>query len=173
MKKENKNKFKGFSIIEIIIYLAIFTTLSVLVINSFITILSSFNTTNVNRKLLESGSFIMERMSREIRQAKNIDIASSTLGVSPGVLQLNSTNSAGAVMVIKFVILNQIFNLYKDGSLVGNLTDNDVRITNLIFKRIITTESEAVKIEMTIEYSNGQITKSEKFYNTIVLRGGY
>lgn len=173
MKIQNKNKFKGFSIVEIIIYLAIFTTLSVLVINSFMTILSSFNTTNVNRRLLESGSFIMERMSREIRQAKNIDMANSILGSSPGILQLNSTDPAGAVMIIKFVRLNQLLYLYKDGNSIGNLTDNDTRITNLVFRRIVTTEGEAVKIEMTLEYTSGRITKSENFYNTIVLRGGY
>ena len=171
MKTQNKN---GFSIVEIIAYLAIFTALSILVINSFIVILSSFNTTNMNRKLLESGTVSMERISREIRQAKNIDIANSSLGSNPGILQLNSTDSGGNALVIKFKDENNgQLNLYSDGSLKGNLLGQNVTITSLIFNRISTTQSEVVKIEMTLRYSLGHKTKSENFYDTVVLRGGY
>lgn len=170
MKMKNK---KGYSIIEILVYLAIFTAVSILVINSFIVILSSFNTTNMNRKLLESGSVVMERMSREIRQASTVDIVNSTLGSSPGVLQLNSTDGSDNPMVMKFAVVGQALNIYRDGDSLGNLLDQNVSVTSLIFRRISTTNSEAVKIEMTLFYSKGQISKSVNFYDTIILRGGY
>lgn len=170
MKTQNKN---GFSLIEIMVYLAIFTTLSILVINSFIVILSSFNTTSMNRKLLESGTISMERISREIRYAKNIDIVNSFLGSNPGALQLNSTDSSGNFMTVKFINENSNLNLYKNDNLEGNLLGQNISVTNLIFSRITTTESEAVKIEMTLQYSGGNNIKSENFYDTIVLRGGY
>ncbi len=185
MKIQNKNQsnnltpnFKrnlicGYSIIEILVYLAIFTALSIVVINSFIVILSSFNTTNMNRKLLESGSVVMERMSREIRQANSVDIAGSSFGSSPGVLQLNSTDESNNGIVIKFAVVDQALNLYQDGNLLGNLLGQNVSITSLIFRKISTTNSEAAKIEMTLQYSKGQMIKSVNFYDTIVLRGGY
>ena len=170
MKIQYKN---GYSIVEILVYLAIFTALSVLVINSFIIILSSFNITNMNRKLLESGSMSMDRISREIRQAKNIDITNSSLGSNPGTLQLNSTDSSGNPMTIKFVKENGNLNLYKNGSLGGNLLGNNLLLTYLTFDRIVTPKSEAVKIKMTLQYSGKNTTKSENFYDTIILRGGY
>lgn len=164
----------GFSIIEMIVYLAIFTVLSILVINSFIVILSSFNTTNMNRKILESGSVSMERISREIRQAKNIDIVNSTLDTSPGTLQLNSTDSGGNALVIKFKDENNgQLNLYSGGSLKGNLLGSNITLTSLIFSRIATAQGEAVRIRMTLQYSEGHSVKSENFYDTIVLRGNY
>ncbi len=172
MQNKIKNK-KGFGLIEIIIYIAIFTAISILVINSFIVILSSFNTTNMNRKLLESSSTVMERVSREIRKAKNIDIANSTLGSTPGVLQLNTTDGAGNNATIKFIVASQTLNLYRNNNLIGNLLNQDVSITNLVFRRIQTANGEAVKVEMTLRYSSGHNTKSENFYDTIVLRGGY
>jgi len=172
-KKTMPNLVWGFSLIETIIYLAIFTVMSVLVINSFITILSSFNKTNIDRRMLESGSAVMEKMSREIRQAKNVDIANSTLGSTPGVLQLNSTDDDGNPVIIKFIVENQSFNLYRNGVLVGNLLNKNISITNLIFRRVSTTNSEAVKIEMILQYSDGRDVRTENFYNTIVLRGGY
>lgn len=186
MKTQNKNGFTptpnflkkrnlvwGFSLIEIMVYLAIFTTLSILVINSFIVILSSFNTTNMNRKLLESGTISMERISREIRHAKNIDIMNSFLESNPGALQLNSTDSSGNSMTIKFVNENSNLNLYKNDTLEGNLLGQNISVTNLTFNRITTMQSEAIKIEMTLQYSGGNNIKSENFYDTIVLRGGY
>jgi len=174
MKIKNFDKKKGlmfgYSIVEILVYLAIFTSLSVLVINSFIAILSSFNTTNINRKLVESGSIVMERVSREIRQAESIDTAHSSFDV----LQLNSIDTdTGNPAIIKFATVDEAINLYKDGTLLGNLLEDDISVTNLTFTRIQTTSSEAVRIKMTLEYSRGQNTRTENFYNTIILRGGY
>lgn len=172
MKKQNKNR--GYSIIEILVYLAIFTALSIVVINSFMVILFSFNTTNMNRALLESGTIAMERMSREIRQAESIEIGESSFVISPGVLQLKSTDiENGDPAIVRFETVNQALHLYKDDNDMGNLLDQNISITNLIFRRISSTNSEAVKIEMTLLYDRGQMTKSANFYNTIVLRGGY
>ncbi|NTW21533.1 MAG: hypothetical protein HGA42_19025, partial [Nostocales cyanobacterium W4_Combined_metabat2_030] len=165
-----RNFVWGYSIVEIIVYLAIFTAISILVINSFMIILSSFNKTNTNRKLLESGSVAMERISREIRRAESVDISNSTLITDPGILQLNMP--AGGYMKFKKEI-NGEFYLYNNSNTGNNLLSQNVSMVSLIFRRIATTESEAIKIEMILQYSDGNNTKSEKFYNTIVLRGGY
>lgn len=157
-------KNKGYSLIEILIYLAIFTAMSILVINSFIIILSSFNTTNSNRKILESGLKSMERISREIRKADSIDIANTTS------TNLQLINNAG---VAKISSENNDLNLYLNNNLEGNLLDPNIDITNLVFRRITTAKSEAVKIEMTLLDTKSKNMKSGNFYNTIILRGGY
>ncbi len=167
------NKNKGYSLIEIVVYLAIFSALSVLVINSFIVILGSFNTTRANRDLLQSGSKTMERLSREIRQAESVDLVHSTLGSSPGVLQLNSRDSAGTPMTVRFAIASGNLNLYENGTLVDNLVMENISPTSLIFRRIATTNSEAVKIELTVQDTSSTSTKTENFYNTVILRGTY
>jgi hypothetical protein len=167
---KKRNLVRGYSIIEIIVYLAIFTAISILVINSFLVILSSFNKTNMNRKLLESGSVTMERISRDIRHAASIDIVNSTMGTDPGILQLNM--ASGGYMKFKKETNGELY-LYNNSSTGNNLLGQHVSLTNLVFRRIATTESEAVKIEMTLQYSDGNNIKSENFYNTIVLRGGY
>jgi Tfp pilus assembly protein PilW len=166
----NTNKKSGYSLVEIIVYLAIFTAISILVINSFIIILSSFETTNMNRKLLESGVVSMERISREIRQAQNVDPSSTST-----ILVLNSTDSSEDPMVVKFLNEGGLLNIYKNNNEdpEGNLLGQNISVTSLVFRHITTTESEAVKIEMTLQYSMGNNTKSENFYDTIILRGGY
>lgn len=163
----------GYSIVEIIVYLAIFTAISVLVINLFIVVLGSFATTRTNRDLLESGSTSMERIAREIRQAKNVDVVNSMLNSSPGILQLNSTDSTGTVMLVKFSVSDGTLNLYENGTLVGNLLGQNISATSLIFRRITTTNGEAVKIELTLQDNLSKSLQTANFYNTIILRGGY
>jgi type II secretory pathway component PulJ len=167
---KNRKYIFGFSIIEVIIYLAIFTTVSVLVINSFIVILSAFNVTNMNRRLLESGSVAMERITREIRQSESISAESNL-----STLILNSFDSSGDSMVVKFKYENGNISLYKNNNTEkeGSLIGGNVSVTNLTFKNITTAQSHAVRIEMTLLYSDNKNTKSENFYDTIGLRGGY
>ena len=168
-----KQRNKGYSLIEMIVYLAIFTSVSVLVINSFIIVLGSFSATRTNRDLLESGAVVVERIAREIRQAESVDVANSTLGSSPGALQLNSNNSGGTPVIIEFRIVNGALNLYEDDLLVGNLLGQNISVTSLIFRRISTTNGEGVKIELTLQDSISKNLQTASFYNTIILRGGY
>lgn len=169
-----KNKLqKGYTLIETIVYLSIFALVSVLVINSFITVSYSYSSVRSNNDLLESGSFAMERMSREIRQAKTISVANSTLSSSPGVLELNSTDSSGNAFIVKFSVSNGALNVYENNTLVGNILGSNVSVTNLVFRRITTTKGEAVKIEMTLQDTRSKTTSIEKFYDTVILRGAY
>lgn len=169
----NIQKKNGYSIVEILVYLAIFTTMSIMVINYFIVVLGSFHTTRANRDLLESGATSIERIAREVRQADSVDIVNSTLSSSPGALQLNSTDSSGNPMIIKFSVTNGALNLYEDGSLIGNLLSENISVTTLVFRRIVTANGEAVKIELTLQSTDSDNSQSENFYNTIILRGGY
>ena len=166
-----KRNSKGFSLIEILIYLAIFAVVSIVVINSFITVLSSFKRTRSDRDLLESGLTSVERISREIRQAKSIDMTNSTCSGSFCILQLNSTDINGVDKIVKFMVSSGFLKIYENGVDQGSLTSENISISSLIFKNIVTTNSKAVKIEMTIIDSNSD--KTANFYNTIILRGGY
>lgn len=167
-------KNKGFSLIEIIIYISIFAMISIVVINSFVVVVNSFAETRSTRDLLESGNTSLERISREIRQAKSIDIGNSTFASSPGVLQLNSTNAGGNPRIVKFAVVNGALNLYQDGVLTGNLVGANISVTSLIFRRIaVTANVEAVKIEMTLQDNRSKTLHSENFYDTVLLRGAY
>lgn len=164
---------KGFSIMELIVYVAIFGLVSVVVINSFVVVLNSYATTRTNRDLMESGLEVMERMSREIRQAKSIDLINSTFGTSPGVLQLNTTDSSGNAQTVKFIVESNKINLYVNNTYVGVILNYNISVSSLIFRRISTSQGDAVKIELTLQDTPGHTTKLEKFYDTVTVRGNY
>lgn len=172
MNTFNKKKLnRGFTIMEVLIYVFILGIISVAIITASLAVMSSFNKTKITRNILESGNNTLERITREIRQSNSVDVANSSLGSNPGVLMLNSTDGAGSPKTIRFIIENGALNIYQNGSLTGNLLNQNVNITNLIFRRISTGEGEAVKIEMTLSNSDNSIF--ENFYDTIILRGGY
>ncbi len=168
--RKKVNLMWGFSLIEIVVYLAIFTAISILVINSFIIVIYSFREIRSNHDLLNSGTFSMERISREIRQAKNIDVINSQVN-GGNILQLNSTDSSGNSVVFKFIKEGDDFNIYNNGSLVGNLLTQNVVITALSFDRISTVRSEGLKIKIVLRDIKSKSEKSESFYDTVFLRG--
>jgi type II secretory pathway component PulJ len=164
---------KGYTIIEILVYLAIFTLVSVGTINSLVIIVKSFGEIRSNRAIIDSGSLAMERMTREIRNASSIDTANSTLASNPGVLTLNTTDSSGTAKTVKFMTSNNVLVLYEDGSLSGNLLGQGIQVTNLVFTSITMTNGTAVKVAMTIQDTKSARLQSQDFYSTIILRGSY
>ncbi|MFA6999648.1 MAG: prepilin-type N-terminal cleavage/methylation domain-containing protein [Candidatus Paceibacterota bacterium] len=167
MKFNNNNK-KAFSIVEIIIYLAIFTIISIVVINSFIIILASFSTIRTNQDLLTSGETAMNRLSYEIRQAKNVDLTNSIFDSDSSVLRLNSTDGTSYITFDKNI---DELEILKNGALFGNLLVQNISLNKLVFRHIITAHGEAVKIEIELQDTRSKVAKTESFYDTVVLRG--
>jgi Tfp pilus assembly protein PilW len=168
-----KKSTKGYTLIESLVYLAIFTALSILVINSFLLALRSFSSTRTNRDLLESGATVLSRISREMRSATAIDLSNSTLGSHPGVLQLKGVDGSGVAQTVKFSVSGNAINMYKNGTLVDTLTSTNIKVDNLLFRRITTVKGEAVKIELMLEDTRSKTVRTEKFYDTVILRAEY
>jgi Tfp pilus assembly protein PilE len=168
-----KNSKSGYSIVEIIIYIAVFTVLTTVVMNAFIVLTSFYAQNRTHHDLLENGNSVMERMSREIRNADNIRTSTSTFGTSPGALDLENYVDVTTSTYVKFSTTNGELNLSVNNTNLGNLLSANVQVTSLVFRKITTTNSTAVKIEMTLRDTKDQTSLAENFYDTIILRGGY
>lgn len=168
-----KNSKSGYSIVEILIYIAVFAVLTTVVMNAFIVLTSFYAQNRTHHDLLENGNSVMERMSREIRSANNIRTGTSTLGTSPGVLDLDSVDASNNAQTVKFSTTSGELNLSVNNTNLGNLLSSNVQVTSLVFRKITTTNSTAVKIEMTLRDTKDQTSLEENFYDTIILRGGY
>ena len=163
---------RGFTLVEMIIYIAFFAILSVLAVNATIMVMKSFYTLRLNQSVKQSATVALERLSREVRNAYDIDTANSTLGSSPGRLTLNTKDAVGANTTMEFYVDGASQLRLKEGCVdKGSLVTKSVTLTNLVFRSISTTNSKAVKIEMTLHDSRATTTQAVKFYDTIVLRG--
>jgi Tfp pilus assembly protein PilW len=171
MKKTNFTP--GYSIVEIIIYIAVFSVLVTVVMNSFIVLTSFYNQNRTHHDLLENGNSVMERLSREIRKANSVRTGTSTFGTSPGVLDLENFVDVTTSTYVKFGSNNGTLDLYINNTNIGNLLAPNIEVESLIFRKITTTNSTAIKIELTLKDTKDAKNLVEKFYSTIILRGGY
>ena len=163
---------KGFTLVEMIIYVALFAVLSILAVNATIVVMKSFYTLRITQAVSMSATTALERMSREIRNAYDVDLIESTTGTSPGRLTLRTKDTAGANTTIEFYVNASGQPGMKIGGVdKGSLVAKTVTINSLIFRSITTANSKAIKIEMILSDSRSNPAKLVKFYDTIVLRG--
>lgn len=162
---------RGFSLIEIVIYIAILTFLLSTVTIVLSNILKSQRSFNATKSVQNSALVSMERITREIREAQSVATASSTFDVNPGVLYLEGTDISGNPRSIEFRITSNALMLKENNINQGSLTKSDSRVTNLVFTLITGTSSRAVRTQMTVESGTSTYYRSGKFYSTTILRG--
>ncbi|MEX2052226.1 MAG: hypothetical protein WD991_00830 [Candidatus Paceibacterota bacterium] len=161
-----KNTRSGYAIIELIFYISLFAVLSLLVINSMISMTRSFKETVVQSEILSSIT-VLERISREVRQASNIS------SISGSSLALDTTDDSGASRTVEFALSGDDVEFRESGVLTGNLNTPNISITALSFTEITGGEGQAVKIVMTVVSENDSKQRAYDFHNTIVLRDSY
>ncbi len=161
-----KNCNRGHTMLELLFYIAFFGLLSLAVINSMITMTRAFRETAIHAELLQSGN-IMERISREVRQAYDIT------SISSGDLLLATTDDAGANKTVEILLSASNAQLRENGGLTGNLNTPTISVDALSFTQITTEEGKAVKITLTVRSLNDKQNRTGNFYNTVVLRGNY
>lgn len=164
---------RGVSLVEILIYIAIMTMFLILIVNAVQSFARVYRSMHSAQNVELSAETALERLTRETRDATGVDSGQSTLGSSPGILFLNTTDDAGVATTVKFFLADQSLHVSVNGIDQGPLTASTVRVTNLVFRLITTTKSKAVKMELTLESGSGSDYRSKLFYSTVVLRGSY
>lgn len=167
MIKNTKKLKNGYTLLEVLFYISLFVIFSVLVIDTLMTMTRSFKTTTINSDIVNSSS-IMERMSREIRQAYTIsNIASGDLTVV--VYDIVDSLS----IPTRFVISNGNLEFYKNNVFVDNLNSTNSTVESLSFNQITTAKGSAVKIVLGVSSNRDPLSHIYYFYDTIVLRSDY
>ncbi len=170
--KINKKNFigkknKGDTLVETLFYIALFAVLSIAVINSMITMMKSFKETAIQRELAQ-GANIMERISREIRGASSVSFTNSNdIILTETGKTLEFKMSVGTNYI-------QLIDTPTSGSpTIANLNPSNVAVSGLTFTQITTAKGVAVKVFLTIYSNHDTSSRTENFYDTIVLRGDY
>lgn len=163
---KKNNKKNGYAILELLFYISFFAILSFLVINAMIIMSQSFRETSLYAEFQQGGT-IMERITREIRQAYNIS------SISANDLVLSSKDSEGVNKTVEFLLSGSNLQLIENSVLTGNLNAPSISVTALIFTQINIVKGKAVKIFLTIKSTKDSSNRLNDFYDTIVLRGGY
>ncbi len=174
MKKKAFMTNKGYSLLETVVYVAILAIIFVAVFDMLAVMSKSFGRVRANNEVRLAGTAAMERMAREIRTASSSNVPSSVFNAHPGYLVLNTTDDASVAKTVEFYFnsTTKSVNIDDNGNDKGALHGGGGQVTNLVFRTASSTKGQMIKIEMTIQ-SKKESAVSIKFYDTIVMRGGY
>lgn len=98
---------RGFTLVEMIVYIAIFSILSLSAVNGTLQTMKAFYSMRAAQNVNQSATTALDRMVFEIRNAYDIDRENSTLGTSPGRLMLLVKDASGNSNTVEFYVASK------------------------------------------------------------------
>ena len=166
-------KVGGFTLIEMIIYVFFVGTFSVLALNGVFQATKVFADFRITRNLNSTAEVILDRVTREVRQAYDVDQVESSFGANPGKLTLKTTDPADVDTTVEFYMDSGNVKIKEGGVDQGLLGSSDVVVDIFVFDFISNANSKAVKTRVQLTAQRGSSQKTKTFYATTILRGSY
>jgi hypothetical protein len=168
-----RRPLKGISILETIVYVGLFSAVSLIAVSSLFQTIKAFNDLRISRDIDDSAVQIMERITRDIKSARSVDLTNSTFGSSPGRLTLNTVNASGTPMTVEFYVSGTQIYVKENNVEIGSLMSSKTKIDALVFYYINTGKTYGVKTELRVSSSRSSTRDSDPFYDTSMMRGSY
>ncbi len=151
---------RGYSLIELVIYLGLFAFLSMILIRSLVTVMRTYAQAQNYRALQNNGELIMERITREIRSGTTV--TTSTCPTTSSTLTIASTGGHTNI----FALVGSKIQLTSDGT-TRDISTTEVTVSSLSFCSYSTPTSRAVKVKVVLTSKTGLAIP---WYTTIVVR---
>jgi type II secretory pathway component PulJ len=172
-KMEKRSLRKGFSLIEVVLYVSLFSVISAISMSALFQTIKAFSDLRVSRNINDSSVSVMERLTRDIKSATTIDLANSTFGTSPGRLTLSTVNASGTAMTVEYYVASSSLRIKENGVDKGSLVSAKTQVSALVFYYINTGTTLGVKTELHLTSSRSSVNDIDHFYDTSVMRGSY
>jgi type II secretory pathway pseudopilin PulG len=156
------------SIIELLVYAAVLSILTVAVIVSLLSLRTVFEDVRADRVVTDAATSALDRIARDIRDADSVNTLLSTLSATSSVLVLEN----GATTTT-FYVQNGALTLEVEGASKGALTPNEVTVTNFAAVRYDGVGSDAVRVTLDLAVTGRYASTTERFTTAAVLRGSY
>jgi type II secretory pathway pseudopilin PulG len=161
---------KGFSLIEMIVYVVILVFMLMIVMSIVVSVTKSDRLIRSARNIETSAASALERIVRESRSMESVDVAASVIGVHPGRLSLDGEDASGNPRSVEFYLSSGRIMMSENGVVAGAITSPDAVVTSLVFNRFATSTAEGVRTVITIESGTSTSYRREDFYSSALLR---
>ncbi len=158
----------GYSLLELLIYIALFTVISLVLVRSLVTTMRTYAAAQSYRALQNNGELAMERITRELREGTTA--TTSACATTPGTLSISGTDSTGTAHSAAFSVSSGAVRLAINGGSASNLTTGEVTVSSLTFCSFTTAVGTGIKTKLVLATTKGVIANAT-FYSTILLRG--
>ncbi len=166
----------GFTLLELIVYLAIISVIAVSFTSYTISITNTRTKTYVAQEVHANARAALETMSQRIQAATGVNIGASTFGVDPGVLSLIMADATKNPTILDLTANDGRLRIKEGSAGAVELTSNEVSVTNLVFTNLTPAgvPRENIRIQMTMQYnnpgSNVHYSYSKAFQTTVSVR---
>ena len=163
-----KTYHRGFSLIEVLIYLAVTTLVSLAGVLTYLSLNTVLVRNATERAVNHSAQVALERIGHEMKSASGVNTAQSTFNTSPGELTLTyGTTTAN------FEVVGNTLMLTMNGVQIGKLTGDSVVVRDFTVHRFIGTTTELIRVGLTLSGNTKFASTTRTYYTSAVLRGTY
>ena len=171
----NLKSRNGFTLIEMLIYIAIIGVALTSFITFSVSVSNSRNKTYVIQEVQANARVALTTITQKIQSAIGVNTGISTFGSDPGSLSLSMTDAGKNPTIISLDADDGILQITEGVSGPVAITTNEVKVTNLVFFDLTPAgEAPNIKIRVTIEYDNPSGDKefehSQELETTVSLR---
>lgn len=144
---------KGISLIEILVYIGVFSLIVVVIVSFVFWLIRSNLKAKVMRETLNNSKRVMELITQEIKEADSIYIPTTTS--SQLSLKTKKYLPIGEeISFIDFYLCATRICLKKESQDPIFLTSENIEITNLVFTQIVSGQALNIRIELSANYKN-------------------
>lgn len=163
----------GTTLVELIVYIAVLAVMATVIIGGIVQMSRVYGRVRLDRRVTAAAQTALERMVREIRLAKTVEIVDADT--------INLTTYADFNPDVETIIPTTTRQVTRTGTqvLLDNvpITESDVSVNSLTFFALdrshSTAGSQAVRIEMAVEAGSGDYKVSRVYSALAVLRNSY
>jgi len=149
MRKKTKNS--GFTLLEFIIYIAVFAIVILGIVTFMLFTIQSRVKNQVVAEVEQQGAQVMQMVTQTIRNGEGIN--SPTIGTSANSLSVDTIDIGVDPSI--FSLSGGVIQISEAGGGAIDLTSDQINITSLTFENnAVTGTHDTIKIEYTIEYNN-------------------
>lgn len=177
LKKNIKNK-KGFTLIEMLIYIALLGVITVVIVGVFFVISRTNSRITTLIEINSNATSVMERISYEISNADNIYFPTSNFfnttaydSLKPAQFSLVTKQGAAVnerSVYVDFYVKNNTIFMKQDGVNPVALTSKNVSVQNVNFYYFKNGNRESVRVDFTVKSSNILNAESKIDLSTVI-----
>jgi len=160
-------KNKGFTMSELLVYIAVLTIIVAAVTSFFLWISRSINRTRALKETLDNSRIAIDILSHEIKDSNGIYSPNSVFDSDVGQLSLETTNylpSGEVTSYIDFFICDTRLCIKKEGEAPIALTSESVEVIKMRFSQVSTTSTApSVQINLQIDYKSASSRPADQF----------
>lgn len=162
----------GFTFIELILYIAIVTTLMAALVPFTLAVIGNTTKSTTQQEVFSAGRYVSERLKYEIRNAVDIDAVNSNfdvnLATNPGTKITLTENGVTNPTIID--VASGKIQIKQGAGAAVFLQSQDTKVTNLIFTNYTSIDNKTKNIGFTLTIAANYGSTRQEYQETITIQ---